>query len=206
MTQPEEPRNVIIARALLTDQKPTFAWFQSAFQLLTEEEFTKEKYDYLDFSKYWNEKFGFVSYLPAIDTTKEELLRYRIKWIRPDGGPTDPYFVMPLNAARSDAINPFFFFMYIWLHAFIMLELQINGLCSYIEVGGPPDNWKDFSIFLDGQEFTACSSTCALTGTCVVPDRNDQGHLVRDEHEDKVKTKIVKGQVIIGPTKDKSFF
>ncbi len=211
MAQPEEPKNVVIARALLTDQKPTFAWFETAFQLLTGEYFTKEKYEQLDLTLYWNEKFGFVRYIPSnIDLTKmsreklitrpEEFSTYYIKWVRPDGGPTEPYFVMPIDA------DPFSFFMYIWLHAFIMLDLQINGLCSYVEVGGPPDNWKDLSVFFDGQESTACSSACALTGTCVVPDRNDQGNLVRDEHEDKVKTKIIRGHVIIASTKDKSFF
>ena len=200
MTQPEELRNIIIARALLEDEKPTFAWFQAAFHLLTGEEFTKEKYDYLDFSKYWNEKFGFISYLPAIDTNKKELLRYRIKWIRPDGGPTEPYFVMPLKA------NPFFFFMYIWLHAFIMLKLQINGLCSYAQIGGPPDDWKDLSIFLDGKEFTKCISACALTGICEVHETNDQGSFIKDEHEDKLKIALTKGHVIIAQTKSKSFF
>ncbi len=207
MAQPEEPKNVIIARALLTDQKPTFAWFETAFQLLTGEYFTKEKYESLDFSNYWNEKFGLVSYMPTIDLTEmvkdnptKDFSKYTIKWVRPDGGPIEPYFVMPLDA------YPLSFFMYIWLHAFIMLDLEINGFCSYIEVGGPPDNWKDFSILLDGQEFTACSSACALTGTCIVPDRNDQGHFIRDEHKDEVKTKIIRGQVTIAPTKDKSFF
>ncbi len=203
MAPPEEPKNVIIARALLTDQKPTFAWFASAFQLLTGENFTEKEYEYLDLSNYWNEEFGFVSYLPAVhtlDVNKKELLRYKIKWVRPDGGPTEPYFVMPLGA------DPFSFFMYIWLHAFIMLDLQIYGLCSYIEVGGPPNNWNHFSIFFDGKEFTDCISACALTGACEVHERNEHGSPIKDEYEDKLKTKIVRGHVIIAQTKDKAFF
>ncbi len=203
MALPEEPKNVILARALLTDQiKPTFVWFESAFQLLTGETLPKEKSEDLNLSRYWNEKFGFVSYMPVIDLTGmvKDNSRYRIKWVRPDGGPTESYFVMPLGA------DPFSFFMYIWLHAFIMLYLQINGLCSYVKVGGPPHNWNHFSIFFDGKEFTDCISACALTGACEVHERNEHGSLIKDEHEDKLKTKIVRGHVIIAQTKDKSFF
>ena len=214
MTLPEEPKNVIIARALLTDQKPTFVWFESAFQLLTGEYFTKEKYDYkdgLDLTLCWNEELGFVRYIPSrMDLTKmskekfinhpEEFSTYYINWSRPDGGPEAPYFVMPFGA------DPFSFFMYIWLHAFIMLNLKTNGFCSYVEVGGPPDNWNHFSIFFDGKEFTDCISACALTGACEVHERNEHGSLIKDEHEDKLKTKIIRGHVIIAQTKDKAFF
>lgn len=198
MTLPEEPRSVIIARALIDNAQENFNWLKSSFKFLTGKEL--DNTHELDINEYWKEEYGQVQYMPLGPINGHGFNRDRIWWVRPDGGPSKPHFVMPSESRLS------FFFMYIWLNAFMMTELlQSNNLTSFAQVGGPPVDWNHYHVYLDQKELGACINACALTGVCEVYAKNDKGQHIVDDKGDLVKENL-KGSIIIARTKEKPFF
>jgi hypothetical protein len=136
----------------------------------------------------WNEGFdvlemGTVEKLVLPDTTG-------IVWNRPDGGM--PMFI-------DDAAPEYITLARFLLFAGLIKAIELNGELSYAKVGGPPLNWKNAKVYLNGNDMENVVSADAILGTVEFHKKNKQGELLTNKEKGIIEMAKISGIVKIVP-------